>query len=65
MHGDSLVKKIFRSEVEGNLMMGRQPASREGKVREYIRETTQEGVTGMEYGREYANCVISFLFTGI
>lgn len=51
MHDDSLVKKIYRSEICGHKVR-RQPPSKEGKVREYIGEGTQEGVWRMEHARE-------------
>lgn len=51
MHNDSFVKKMYMSEVEGNRVRGRQPASWDGKVK-YIRKRTQGNIRGMEHARE-------------
>lgn len=46
-----LVKKIHGFKVERYRLRERQPASWEEKVKEYIWERTQGGVTGMEHAR--------------
>lgn len=52
MHDVRLIMRIYRGEVEEKGVMGRQPASWEGRWREYTGERTQGDVSGMEHGRE-------------
>ena len=55
MPEERLAKRVYQSEVRGEVGRGRPPVTWEKKIEEYMRERVAEGVRGIELAKEACN----------